>query len=128
MSPKLRQIAERVRTKADIPKEEVFGEILTILMIISIILTVIRVIQECNKPKLLNLKKEEKYGAFGDEIKTYAIKRGWWTRMRAKKIIKKHMTTEQYQKYGPELLEALFDTGENLTTDEIYTLAEAANV
>jgi hypothetical protein len=91
-------------------------------------LTIIRVIQECNKPKLLKLNKEEKYGAFGEEVKTYAIKRGWWTRMRAKKIIKKHMTTAQYEKYGTELLEALFDQGEKLSTDEIYTLAEAANV
>jgi hypothetical protein len=129
MNDNLKKIAEKIRKKVDIPEEENFGSIIAILMIISIILTLIRVLQECNKNKDLNVfLAEEKYNLYGSEIKSYSVKRGWFTKLRIKKVIRKQMSKEQYQKYGSILLETMLDTGENLRDDEVITLVEAANV
>ena len=129
MNDNLKKIAEKIRKKVDIPEEENFGSIIAILMIISIILTLIRVLQECNKNKDLNVfSAEEKYNLYGSEIKSYSVNRGWFTKLRIKKVIRKQMSKEQYQKYGSILLETMLDTGENLRDDEVITLVEAANV
>lgn len=129
MDKKLNNIANKVRIQAGIPEEEQFGMVIAILMIISITLTLIRVLQECNKSKLSsNATLYDKCGLYGDEIKMYSTKRGWFTKLRIKRLIKQKMNKEQYAKYGLPLLNALLDTGENLQNDEIATLVEAANV
>lgn len=129
MNPKLKTIGEKVLVKAGIPKEEEFGSVIAILMVISIILTIIRVIQECNKSKLsTNCTAQEKYNLYGAEIKSYAVKRGWFTKMRIKKLLRQRMSKDQYAKYGLQLLNAILDSGENLTSEETMTLVEAANV
>lgn len=129
MNEKLKNIAEKIRKETSIPEEENFGSVIAILMIISIILTVIRVIQECNKNKLSGDSTfEDRRSLYGEEIKSYSKKRGWFTKLRIKKIIRKNMSKEQYQKYGSELLNAILDKGENLKEDEVTTLMEAANV
>ena len=55
---KLREIAEKVLKRAHIPNDEKFGSVIAILMMISIILTVIRVLQECNKNKTKSGKND----------------------------------------------------------------------
>jgi hypothetical protein len=129
MDPKLNAIADKIRVQAGIPKEEQFGSIIAILMIISITLTIIRVIQECNKNKLSSdATAQHKYALYGDEIRMYSYKRGWFTKLRIKRLIKKQMSKDQYAKYGFQLLSAMLDAGENLQDDEVVTLVEAANV
>jgi hypothetical protein len=129
MNEKLKNIAEKVRKLAKIPEDENFGSVIAVLMIISIILTLIRVLQECNKDKLsTDCSAKDKYNLYGAEIKNYSIRRGWFTKMRIKKILRNKMSKEQYNKYSLPLLEALFSTGENLTDDEVMTLVENANV
>lgn len=129
MNDNLKKIAEEVRIKANIPEEEEFGSVIAILMVISIILTVIRVIQECNKTTLITLSSsQDKYKLYGAEIRSYSIKKSWWSKLRLKKLIKKRMSKEQYQKYGLALQNSIFDTGVALKDDEIVTLVEAANV
>jgi hypothetical protein len=129
MNEKLKNIAEKVRKLANIPEDENFGSVIAVLMIISIILTLVRVLQECNKDKLsTNSVAKNKYNLYGAEIKNYSIRRGWFTKMRIKKILRHKMSKEQYNKYSLPLLEALFSTGENLTDDEVITLVENANV
>ena len=126
---KLKDIAEKVRKLSKIPEEETFGSVIAILMIISISLTLVRVLQECNKNKLnSNSEKKEKYGLYGAELKGFAMKRGWFTKLRIKKILRQNMSSEQYNKYGLSLLNSLLDVGENLKDDEIITLVENANV
>jgi hypothetical protein len=128
MNHKLKNIGEKVRIKSNIPEEEMFGSVIAILMIISIVLTIIRVIQECNKTKTQDYCAQDKYALYGSEMKSFAIKRGWFTKMRVKKIIRREMSKEQYEKYGLSLLNAILDSGENLKDDEVITLVEAANV
>jgi hypothetical protein len=129
MNEKLKAVAEKIRKLSNIPEEETFGSVIAILMIISITLTLIRVLQECNKNKLSqNYTAQDKYNLYGSEIRSYSMKRGWFTKMRLKKLIRQKMSKDQYSKYGLPLLNAMLDTGENLKDDEVVTLVEAANV
>lgn len=127
-SEQLKQIAQKIINNAGLTGDEKFGSIIIILTIISIILTAIRVLQECNKNKLKEASKEEKYAAYGSQIKEFSNRRGWFTRMRIKKIIRKEFNKEDYEKYSLRLTEAIMNIGETLTDEEIKTLVEAANV
>jgi len=125
---KLKNIARKVLKDSNIPEDQNFGSVIAILMMISIILTVIRVLQECNKNKTQNMTANDKCAVYGENIRSYSKKRGWFTRMRIKRIVRKQLTSEDFNKYGIKITEALLDTGENLTDDEVSTLVEASNV
>lgn len=126
---KLKNIASKVLSKANIPEDQKFGSVIAILMIISIILTLVRVLQECNKNKLTDsCSAQDKYSLYGSEIKDYSLRRGWFTKMRIKKVLRKELTKEDYTKYSFQLLNAILDSGSNITDDEIITLVENANV
>lgn len=124
----LKAIAQKVMKKAGVPEDKEFGCVITILMIISITLTVIRVLQECNKDVTKNMTTIDKYQKYGSDIRSYSKRKGWFTRLRIKRILKKELGSEDYNKYGIKIMEALLDIGENLTDDEVITLVEAANV
>lgn len=125
----LKNIATKILKKANISEDEKFGSIIAILMIISIVLTLIRVLQECNKNKLASdCSAEDKYGLYGENIKSYSSRRGWFTKMRIKKVLRRELTPEDYQKYSFQLLNAILDTGENVTKQEVITLVENAHV
>lgn len=125
----LKRISTKILQRAGVPNEEIFGSVIAVLMVISIILTLIRVLQECNKNKLGDLyTAQDKYNLYGGEIKDYSIKRGWFTKMRIKKLLRKELTKEQYEKYGLRLVNSILDAGENLTQNDVITLVEAANV
>lgn len=125
---RLKELAKKVLQKANIPEDQQFGSVIAILMMISIILTTIRVLQECNKNKLSNMTPKEIGGLYGDEIRTYSRKRGWFTRLRIKRIIRQQLSKNDYHKYAIKLTEVLLDTGETITDDEALTLLEASNV
>ena len=129
-SDKLKAIALKILNKSQVPANGNHGfAIITILMIISIMLTCIRILQECNKSKLAGLSTQtDKYNLYGEQIKYFSTSKGWFTKMRIKKILRKEMSREDYAKYGLSILTALLDTGEVLTEEEIITLVEAANV
>ena len=125
---KLEDIAKRRLKQAKIPNDQKFGSIIAILMMVSIILTLVRVIQECNKTKTNDMTYEQKSGIYAESIRSYSKKRGWFTRLRIKRVIKRELTQEEYNKYGIKITEALLDIGENLKDDEVITLVEAAHV
>jgi hypothetical protein len=126
---KLKNIAEKVLLQVPDHGTEKCGSVIAILMIISIILTVIRVLQECNKSKLRSLlNKNQQYDYFGSEIKQTAMRRSWFTKRTIKKAIKRELTPDAYKAYGVDLMNAILNTGENLSEDELKTLMEAANV
>jgi len=129
-SEELKNIALKILNKSQVPQEDNHGfAIITILMIISVVLTCIRILQECNKNKLSTLStQQDKYNLYGEQIKYFSTHKGWFTKMRIKKILRREMTKDDYAKYSMSILVALLDTGELLTEDEIKTLVEAANV
>ena len=126
---KLKPIAIAILKKAQIPQEEKYGSIIAILMVISIILTIIRVIQECNKQKISTLSNaNDRFSLYGADIRNFSKKRGWFTKMKVRKIIRRELDRDQYKEHGEKLLYAILDEGENLTDDQVVTLVEAANV
>lgn len=125
----LNDIGKKVLSQANIPEDQKFGSVIAILMIISIILTLMRVLQECNKNKLsLDSSQYDKYNLYGQEIRNYSLRKGWFIKMRIKKVMRKQLSKEDYTKYSSDLLSAILNTGENLKDDEVITLVEAANV
>jgi hypothetical protein len=127
--PHIKNIAQKILSKTKISPDEQFGSIMAILMIISISLTLIRILQECNKTKIASTNSaEEKFSIYKDQIKEYCNNRGWFTKMRIKKVLRQNMPKEQYIKYSLQLLNAFLDIGESLTEEEILTLVEKANV
>lgn len=126
---KLENIANKIISKMpNQDSDENFGFIITTLMIISIVLTLVRVIQECNKKQMTTFTQQEKYSLFNKQAKELSIKRNWFTKMTVKKIIRQQMKKEDYKKYSYDLMNAILDTGENLTDDEVKTLVETTNV
>ena len=125
---KLKEIAKNIIKAAGLDQEEKFGSVVVILMMISIVVSCIRVIQECNKNKLVDSDKKAKSVFYGDQVKTLSANRNWFTKMRIKKIIRRELNSEDYRKYGNQIMEAILNYGENATEEEIYTLVEAANV
>lgn len=126
----LQKIAQKVINKVNIQSEdkEKFGSVIIILSVISIILTLIRVMQECDKSKIKLFNSNEKYSYFGNKIKETIARRAWFTKMTIKKVIRRELNREDYYSYGVPLMNAILDTGENLKEDEVKTLVEAANV
>jgi len=127
-SEKLRAIANKVLINAGMENDQKFGSVIAILMIISVVLTAIRILQECNKNRTKDMTLEEKCLAYGEEVREYSNKRGWFTRMRIKRLIRRELSSEDYEKYGLRLIESILNIGETLTDDEIKTLVENANV
>lgn len=125
---KLKVIATKVLQKANIPDDQKFGSVIAVLMVISMILTFIRILQECNKDKTKGMTAQDKSQIYAENIRTFSKKRGWFTRMRMRRIVKKELSPEDYNKYGIKLVESILDTGEVITDEEAYTLVEAANV
>jgi hypothetical protein len=129
-SQQLKDIALKVLSKTNMPKNNEHSfDPFTILMIISVILTCIRILQECNKNKLnKNCSAQDKYALYGAQIKEYSVRRGWFTKMRIKKILRREMKQADYEKYSLSIVNSLLNEGENLTDEELQILVEASNV
>ena len=97
-------------------------------MFVSIIITAVRVLQECDKNKMVSLNTEEKIRHYEEQIKEISIRRGWYTKMRLKKILRRELKPDDYRQYKNEIVTAILDVAENLKEDEVSTLMEAINV
>lgn len=127
IDPKLENLAKKVINKANI-KNETYGiDPITIILVISVILTLIRVIQECRKKRTLDDKMSEALN-LRHTIVNLSIKNNWLNNYRLNKILKQHLSKKQYQQYGVSLKNAIMEVGKNLNDDESLTLLEASNV
>lgn len=125
---KLQKIAQDVIDGSDATETDNYSSILIILTVISIILTLVRVVQECDKTKISQFTQSEKYDFFGKNIRDVCRKKTLFSRMTIKKLLKKELDRYEYQLYGVSIMQAIFNKGASLTDDEIKTLVEAANV
>lgn len=124
----LEKIAKKVLNNMELPKDQEYGiDPLTIIIVISIIVNLIRVIQECKKNRKLIKDKNEYALLMKKDIQETILKDSWFNRIRLQRIIKQNLTKDQYKAYGKALQLSIMGTGINLTEDEIYTLTEAAN-
>lgn len=126
---RLKYIARKILQTANIPEDHKFGSMMAILMVISIVLTLVRILQECNKTKLTNnCSSQDKYNMYGTDIRNYSLGRGRFTKMRIKKILRSQLSKEDYYQYSFQLINAILDTGSNISDEEVVTLVENANV
>lgn len=123
----LKEIAQKVLDKTHWPQSKNYGSVIAILMVVSIILTSIRILQECNKNRN-TLSTADKCSFYKSQIRDLSKKRTWLTKLRLKRVIHRELNKEEYKQYGNELLNSLLDIGDTLTDEEITILVEAANV
>lgn len=122
------KIAKKVLNNMQLSKDENHGiDPLTIIIVISVILSLIRVIQECRKNRQLVKDKNEYASIMKRDIQDVILKDSWLNRLRLQRIIKQNLTKDQYKAYGKDLQHSIMGTGINLTEDEVYTLMEATN-
>ena len=125
---KLKNIASNILRQSNIPNNDDFGNPIAILMVISILLTCVRIVQECSKNKQNNFTQQEIVRDYNAQITQLSRGRNWFTKLRLKRLIRKEMDSEQYKQHGVALLDAILNYGANLTEEETITLMEAANV
>jgi len=127
LDPNLENIAYKIVNKTNI-KNQTYGiDPITILMVISIILTLIRVIQECKSNQTQKDKMKEALD-LKSTINNLCIKNNWLNNYRLNKIIKHHLSKKQYSTYGVDLKNAIMEVGKHLSDNESLTLLEATNV
>jgi hypothetical protein len=127
MNNKLIGIASRTLDKTYTTAKQDYSDPLTIIIVVSLLLTLIRVLQEC-RPRLKKMSKEEKIEYLQSEIKKLSNKQGIITKYRVKKAIKQHLSKEQYKKYGQALYGAVLDMGKEINKEDTIYLMEARNV
>jgi hypothetical protein len=125
---RLKLIAEKILSQVPNPPES-FGSVIAVLMIISIVLTLIRVIQECRKANLQSFgDTNDRCIYMTSEINNLSFKRTWFTKRTIKKLLKKELSSQEYKEYGIPLMNAILLCGSTLSNEETLTLMEAANV
>jgi len=125
---KLEKIAKKILVNVDQKQNDNYGiDPITIIIVIGVILSLIRVIQECRKKRTLLKNKNELANVIKRDIQELVLKDSWFNNLRLKRILKQHLTKDQYKAYGIELQNSIMEVGINLTDEEICTLMEAAN-
>jgi hypothetical protein len=119
MNDQLKDLSNEIIAES-LPKD-MYGNPLIILMVIGIIVNAIRVIQECNKNNK-DLKN------ITDQVQNLCNKKGWFTKMRLKKIMRQTMNKDEYKQYAHSLVNGILIKGETITEDNISVLLEASNV
>jgi hypothetical protein len=124
----LEKIAKKVINNMKLDKDKDYGiDPITIIIVIGVILSLIRVIQECKKNRKLLKDKNEATLLMKKDIQEVILKDSWLNRLRLQRILKQNLSKDQYKTYGKNLQNSIMETGINLTEDEVYTLMEAAN-
>jgi len=120
---RINEIASEVIQDIDPKESEKYG-IVTIIMIISITLTFIRIMQECEKNKTSNMNEDEKRQFVLDRIKTLSERKGWYTRMRIKKVLRQNLGKEVYKQYRNTMSNNILNIGSNLCEEDLKLLME----
>jgi hypothetical protein len=124
---KLENLAQKIITKANIKNENYGIDPITIIIIIGVILSLIRIIQECRK-KRKSLNKKDDALDLRHTIVNLSIKNSWLNNYRLNKVLKQHLSKKQYDQYGDILRKTIMEVGLDLNDDESLTLLEATNV
>ena len=123
---KLKAIATSILEKANYRSTDVSGDedehgsVIAVIMIISTLLTLIRIVQECNK------NKDKMF--YANRIRDISVRRGWYTKMRIKRILRRELTPEDYRKNATSLVNAILDEAAQIKEEDLITILESANV
>ena len=118
---RINEIASDVVKDVDTEK---YG-IITIIMIIGITLTFIRILQECDKNK--NLSEADKVDALQKRLRELSERRGWYTKLRIRKVLRQHLGKEVYKEYKDLISNNLLDIGKSLNKQDLQLLMEQLN-
>jgi len=121
------KIGYEVLSKTSIKEDQRFGSVLAIIMIIGIIVNVIRVIQECEKEKMVSIDECHQSGFLRDVIKNLAKRKSWYTSMKLKKIIRQSLPIADYRAYKSEIHDAILLVGTQVSESQVTTLMETVN-
>ena len=127
LNPNLENIAHKIINKANIKNEDYSFDPITIIIVIGVILSLIRVIQECRS----NKRKKDKHNEALDlrhTIVNLSTKNNWINNYRLNKILKTHLSKKQYYDHGVSLKNAIIEVGKNLDDNDSLTLLEISNV
>jgi|LakMenE18May11ns_1017448.scaffolds.fasta_scaffold9187854_1 hypothetical protein len=127
VDPRLENLAKKVLAKTDIPQDDNYGSVMLILMVISIIISLVRVIQECQKNKLANLDISGQKDLMKSEISNISIRKTWLNQLRLNRILKRHMSKEDYVKHGSQLKNAILECGPELDDEDTTALVNVIN-
>lgn len=116
-------VLDRIIVKTDKEKYS-FIDPITILMLISITIGIIRIIQECRKDKLNKLSTEDKTKFLLEDIKKTAKNPGFLNKWKVKRIIKNKLSREQYKVCGESVYKSLLELGEKITEEQVSSLLE----
>jgi len=122
---KLKEIASRILEKANYQSDDnvetdEYGSVIAIIMVISTMLTLIRIIQECNR------NKDKMF--YASRVRDFSIRRGWFTKMKIKRVLRRELTPEDYKKNAASLVNAILDEAATIKEEDLITLLESANV
>ena len=123
---KLKAIATSILEKANYHSTDVSGEddehgsVIAVIMIISTLLTLIRIVQECSK------NKDRMF--YANKIRDISVLRGWYTKMRIKRILRRELKPEDYRKNAASLVNAILDEAAQIKEEDLITILESANV
>lgn len=127
---KAEQIKNEIVRKANAANRNVasrygFVDPITVLMLISIMIGLIRVVQECRKDKLSRTNnRKEQAGIIKDEILSLGPKPGLFQKRKIKKILVANMSKEQYKLYGSHTYDELVNVGSTVTDEQVLALLE----
>jgi hypothetical protein len=108
VDPNLELIAQKVINKANIKNENYGFDPITIIIVIGVILSLIRVIQECRSKRRKNDKMTEALD-LRHTIVNLTVKDNWLNNYRLNRILKQHLSKKQYQQYGVSLKNAIME-------------------
>lgn len=131
MNETLNLLAKNIQKKmlSEIKEKDTYGiDPITIILIISVIVNIIRVIQECNKKEISKMESSEKVDLLSTDVKFRSTHSSFLTRWRLRSIIKSHLDKKQYRVYGEPMIKALLEAGKNITTKQIIAIMEHDNV
>lgn len=111
------------------PDKDKAGSILVILALTGIVLSLIRIVQECNSSKISHMSDEEQAKFLNDRIVKLCTKNTWISKWRLNKIVKNNLSPADYKFIGKKVTDAIIKTGKDLEYQECYALlGESKNV
>lgn len=109
------------------PETDDAGSILVILALTGIVLSLIRIIQECNSNKMSKMNEKEKTEFLQKRIKELCSGNNFLNKWRLKRIIKKHLSPADYAMMGKQTTDAIIKAGMCLEYSECGALLGEAN-
>lgn len=103
----------------DFIKNNGYGSIITIIMVIGIMIQIMKVLQNCNTAK----NQDKMYG----QMQILGKKRSWWTQYRIKKILRQNLPNTVYTEYRDKLTSDLLNYSECMSKSDFSCLSKKAN-